>query len=170
MIFSELFRTFYTFDWFDNDDNLAIDFEVYDGITIDGHKEAISPKENTLAYFGESTPSSNYKTKRKGKNNKHRSLGENQKAPLDPKKEKSKHLPRIQDEKDDAMNISVQHAKKSFWAPSINFHVGSCWCPPPSSSLCPAIYNQILLLNLSNTQDQTSIHQAFENIIINDMP
>ena len=64
------------FNQFDNDDALAIDFEIYEGTKIGDHKEAISPKVNTLAYFGEPTPPSSCKEKRE-KNDKNRSLGEN---------------------------------------------------------------------------------------------
>lgn len=41
---------------------------------------------------------------------------------------------------------------------------------PPNSSLYLAIYRQIQLPNLSNTQNQTSIQKSFEYIIINDIP
>ena len=77
------------FDQFDNDDALEIDFKIYEGIKIGDHKEEISPKVNTLAYFGETTPPSSCKAKRQ-KNNKSRSLGENLKAPLDREKSKAK--------------------------------------------------------------------------------
>jgi hypothetical protein len=94
------------FDRFDNDDAPIIDFEIYEGIMIDNHKEVISPKENTLAYFLQSTPPSSYKGKR-GKNTKHRSLGKTKKAPLDHEQSKDKKLPRVQDEKYVAMNMSA---------------------------------------------------------------
>ena len=64
------------FDQFDNDDALEIDFTIYEGIKIGDHKEAISPKVNTLAYFGEPTPPSTCKEKRE-KIDKNRSLGKN---------------------------------------------------------------------------------------------
>lgn len=40
------------FDQFDNDDTLITNFEIYGSIMENNHKEAISPKENTLTYFG----------------------------------------------------------------------------------------------------------------------
>ena len=67
---------------FDNDDSLVTNFKTYEGIKIGDNKEAIYPKVNTLAYFGEPTPPSSFKEKRE-KNDKSRSLGENQKVPLD---------------------------------------------------------------------------------------
>lgn len=53
------------FDQFNNDDTLIIDFEIYDGIKVGDHKEAISSKVNTLAYFRESIPSSRCKVEHK---------------------------------------------------------------------------------------------------------
>ena len=41
------------FDRLDNDDAPTTNFEIYEGIMTNNHKEAISSKENTLAYFGE---------------------------------------------------------------------------------------------------------------------
>ena len=52
------------FDRFDNDDALATNFKTYEGIKIGDHKEEISPKVNTLAYFGEPTPPSSCKANR----------------------------------------------------------------------------------------------------------
>ena len=50
------------FDQFENDD--ALEIEIYEGIKIGDHKETISPKVNTLAYFGEPTTPSSCKEKR----------------------------------------------------------------------------------------------------------
>lgn len=122
------------FDQFDNDDTLIIEFE---GIMTKDHKEVVSPKEKTLAYFGEATPLSSYKAKRE-KDSKHRSLGENQKVPLDYKKSKAKKLPRIQNEKYDAMNISVpvfNMPQKSFGVLSVSVHAEGHWSQPSQPSL-----------------------------------
>ena len=103
---------------------------------------------NTLAYFGDSNPPSSCKEKR-GKNDKSRSLVENLKATLDHEKSEAKKLPRIQDEKDDAININVpvfnmpqslfEHSQSAFMWEVIGFN-------PPNPSLYPTIYPQILYL------------------------
>lgn len=152
------------FDQFDNDDALINILELYEVITIDDHKEEIYPKFNTLAYFGESTPSSRWKTRNKGKNEKNKSLGENRKVSLDHEREKDKNIPRIQNEQADAMNISflVFNIPQSLFLSILKLSQSTfMWevvgLNPPISSLYPTIYAQILLCNLSNTQNQTSI-------------
>ena len=109
-----------------------------------------------FAYFGEPTPPSSCKAKRE-ENDKNRSLGENKKATLDYEISKAKQLPRIQDEKDDAMNISVlvpqslfEHSRSTFMWEKVGLN-------PPNPSLYPIVYPQIHLPNFPNTQYQIVI-------------
>lgn len=83
------------FDRFENDEAIAEFFELHTNIPEGDHKSGFSIDLNTMAYFRESTPSSSRKSenkRKKEKNQKDRSLGENRKAPLDHEKVKTKGI------------------------------------------------------------------------------
>lgn len=85
-----------TLDCFQNDEAIAEFLGLREGIPQGDHKAGFSIDLDSIAYFGESTPSSshqNEKRKEKIKNQKNRSLSENRKALSDHTKVKIKDVP-----------------------------------------------------------------------------